>query len=283
MNNIQEKVVLITGATSGIGKASAMGIAKLGATVVIVARDKNKGEIVKDEIIKESGNRNVHLLLSDLSLMRSIKELAKEFKSRFNRLDVLINNAGGIFGKRILTEEGLEYTFALNHIAYFLLTGLLLDILKKSAPSRIINVASEGHRFHGIDLDNLQGERGFSGLRAYDQSKLCNILFTYELARRLEGTGVTANCLHPGMVDSNFGNTASFWFRLLVRIGKPILITPERAAKAIIYLATSKDVEGSNGKYFIGRRPAESSRISYDREIQKKLWEISEKITGVKY
>lgn len=283
MNNIQEKVVLITGATSGIGKASAMGIAKLGATVVIVARDKNKGEIVKDEIIKESGNRNVHLLLSDLSLMRSIKELTKEFKSRFNRLDVLINNAGGIFGKRILTEEGLEYTFALNHIAYFLLTGLLLDILKKSAPSRIINVASEGHRFHGIDLDNLQGERGYSGLRAYDQSKLCNILFTYELARRLEGTGVTANCLHPGMVDSNFGNTASFWFRLLVKVGKPILITPERAAKAIIYLASSKDVEGVNGKYFIGKRPAESSRISYDRVIQKKLWEISEKITGVKY
>jgi NAD(P)-dependent dehydrogenase (short-subunit alcohol dehydrogenase family) len=283
MVDMKDKVILITGATSGIGKSAGFGLAKTGAVVVIVARDKNKGEKVRQEIIEQSGNKNIHLLVSDLSLMRSVRGLAEEFKNKFDRLDVLINNAGGIFGKRILTEEGLEYTFALNHIAYFLLTNLLLDILKKSAPSRIINVASEGHRFHGIDLENLQGEKGYSGLRAYDQSKLCNILFTYELSRRLEETGVTANCLHPGMVDSNFGSTASFWFRLLVKIGKPILITPERAARAIIYFATSPEVAHVTGKYFIGRRPAESSKVSYNREIQRRLWEISESITGVKF
>lgn len=160
-----------------------------------------------------------------------------------------------------------------------MLTNLLIDLLKKGAPSRIINVASEAHRFHGIDFDNLQGEKGYSGLRAYDQSKLCNIFFTYELARHLEGTGVTANCLHPGMVDSNFGNTASLWFRLLMKIGKPILITTGRAARAIIYLATSPNIEGISGRYFIGRRSVKSSRISYDRDIQKKLWEISEKLS----
>jgi len=280
--DMNKKICLITGATSGIGRAVAKGIAELGYTVVMVCRDPNKGDSVKKEIIDATGNNEIFLLTADLSLQKSIRKLVDEFKKKFNRLDVLINNAGGIFGKRILTEEGIEYTFALNHIAYFLLTHLLLDVLKKSAPSRIINVASEGHRFHGIDLENLQGEKGYSGLRAYDQSKLCNILFTYELARRLHGTGVTVNCLHPGMVDSNFGKTASLWFRLLVKIGKPILITPERAARAIIYLASSPDVEAITGKYFIGRKPAESSKISYDESIQKRLWEISEKLTGIK-
>lgn len=276
------KLCLVTGATSGIGRATAKGLAELGAHVLIVGRDKSKCVAVRDEIVKSTGNKNVYILTADLSLQRSIRELAEEFKNRFDRLDVLINNAGGIFGKRIITEEGIEYTFALNHLAYFLLTNLLLDMLKKSAPSRIVNVASEGHRFHGIDMNNLQGERGYSGLRAYDQSKLCNVLFTYELARRLEGTGVTANCLHPGMVDSNFGNTASFWFRLLVKIGKPILITPERAAKSIIYLASSPDVNDINGRYFIGRRQAKSSKISHDVRIQQKLWKISEKLAGIK-
>ncbi len=273
------KVCIVTGASSGIGKATAIGLARAGATLVMVCRNTEKGEEARREIISLTGNESVHLFIADLSLQKSIRKFANEFRERFNKLDVLINNAGGIFGKRILTEEGIEYTFALNHIAYFLLTKLLLDLLKSSAPSRIINVASEGHRFHGIDFENLQGERGFNGLRAYNQSKLCNILFTYELARQLEGTGVTVNCLHPGMVDSNFGNTASLWFRLLVKIGKPILISPEKAAKAIIYLALSPDVEGVTGKYFIGRRQARSSRISYDSEVQRKLWEISERIT----
>lgn len=282
MKKMNGKICLITGATSGIGKETAKGLAELGATIVMVGRDREKGEEVKKEIIETTGNKNIHLLIADLSLQKSIKNLAHSFKERFTHLDVLINNAGGIFGRRIITEEGIEYTFALNHIAYFLLTHLLLDILKKRTPSRIINVASEGHRFHRIDFDNLQGEKGYSGLRAYDQSKLCNILFTYELARRLEGSGITVNCLHPGMVDSNFGNTGPLWFRLLIKIGKVILITSERAARAVIYLASSSDVERITGKYFIGRKPARSSRISYDVGIQKRLWEVSEKVTGIK-
>ena len=193
-----EKVCLITGATSGIGKATAMGLANMGASVVMVGRDRGRGEAALAEIKEKSANASVDLLLADLSSQEEVRRLADEFKEAYPRLDVLINNAGVFRSERITTADGLEMTFAVNHLAYFLLTNLLLDVLKASAPSRIVNVSSGDHRNGTIDFDDLQGEKGYKGAKAYSQSKLANVLFTYELARRLEGTGVSANCLHPG-------------------------------------------------------------------------------------
>src|SRR5215203_5258725 len=193
-----EKVCLITGATSGIGKATAMGLATMGASVVMVGRDRGRGEAVMAEIKEKSSNASVDLMLADLSSQEEIRRLTDEFKEAYPRLDVLIINAGLFRGERITTADGLETTFAVNHLAYFLLTKLLLDVLKASAPSRIVNVSSGEQRNGTIDFDDLQGEKGYKGAKAYSQSKLANVLVTYELARRLEGTGVTANCLHPG-------------------------------------------------------------------------------------
>jgi retinol dehydrogenase 14 len=195
-----EKVCLITGATSGIGKATAIGLANMGASVVMVGRDRGKGQAALAEIKERSANASVDLMLADLSSQEDLRRLADEFKEAYPRLDVLVNNAGVIRSRRIRTADGIEMTFAVNHLAYFLLTNLLLDVLKASAPSRIVNVASGEQRNGTIDFDDLQGEMGYKGAKAYSQSKLATVLFTYELARKLEGTGVSANCLHPGVV-----------------------------------------------------------------------------------
>jgi retinol dehydrogenase 14 len=197
---MDEKVCLITGATSGIGKATAMGLARMGASVVMVGRDRGRGEAALAEVKGKSANASVDLMLADLSSQEDIRRLADEFKEAYPRLDVLVNNAGVIRSRRIRTADGIEMTFAVNHLAYFLLTNLLLDVLKASAPSRIVNVASGEQRNGTIDFDDLQGEMGYKGAKAYSQSKLATVLFTYELARKLEGTGVSANCLHPGVV-----------------------------------------------------------------------------------
>src|ERR687890_2028432 len=204
-----EKVCLITVATSGIGKATAMGLANMGAGVVMVGRDQGKGEAALAEIREQSANASVDLMLADLSSQEQIRRLADEFNEAYPRLDVLINDAGLFRSERITTAEGLEMTFAVNHLAYFLLTRLLLDVLKASSPSRIVNVSSGDHTNGTIDFDDLQGEKGYKGAKAYSQSKLATVLFTYELARRLEGTGVTANCLHPGVVGTNLGSGVS--------------------------------------------------------------------------
>jgi NAD(P)-dependent dehydrogenase (short-subunit alcohol dehydrogenase family) len=204
-----EKVCLITGATSGIGKATAMGLANMGASVVMVGRDRDRGEAALADIKEKSANASVDLMLADVSSQEQIRRLADDFKEAYPRLDVLINNAGVIRSERITTADGLETTFAVNHLAYSLLTNLLLDVLKASAPSRIVNVASGEQRNGTIDFDDLQGEKGYKGAKAYSQSKLATVLFTYELARRLEGTGVTANCLHPGVVGTNLGSGVS--------------------------------------------------------------------------
>src|SRR5215210_5786673 len=200
-----EKICLITGASSGIGKATAMGLANMGASVVMVGRDRGRGEAAMAEIKEKSPNASVDLMLADVSSQQEIRRIADEFKDAHPRLDVLINNAGVFSSKRITSADGIEMTFAVNHLAYFLLTNLLLDVLKDSAPSRIVNVASGEQRNATIDFDELQGEKGYKGAKAYSQSKLANVLFTYELARRLEGTGITANCLHPGVVGTNLG------------------------------------------------------------------------------
>jgi retinol dehydrogenase-14 len=279
-----EKVCLITGATSGIGKATAMELASMGASVVMVGRDRGRGEAALDEIKEKSANPSVDLMLADLSSQEEIRRLTDEFKEAYPRLDVLINNAGLFRGERITTADGLETTFAVNHLAYFLLTKLLLDVLKASAPSRIVNVSSGEQRNGTIDFDDLQGEKGYKGPKAYSQSKLATVLFTYELARRLEGTGVTANCLHPGgriPVRTNFGSGVTGVLGFMVRALRPFMINPQKGAETSIYLASSPEVEGLSGRYFVNKAEARSSDVSYDKRLARRLWEVSADLTNL--
>jgi len=276
--SMQGKICLVTGATSGIGKATALGLAQMGATVVMVGRDREKGEAVQREIKTKSGNEAVDLLLADLSSQESIRQLAEDFLQRYTKLHVLINNAGLISLRRRETVDGLEVTFAVNLLAPFLLTNLLLDVIKASAPSRIINVSSASHEAGYINMDDL--ERHYRYLRAYGQSKLALVLFTYELARRLQGTGVTANCLHPGFVASNFGQngTGPISRAVVNLIFSSFGISPEEGAKTSIFLATSPEVEGVTGKYFVKSIPKRSAPITYDETLQGKLWEESARL-----
>ena len=275
-------VYLITGANAGIGRETALALARQGATVVMVARNRERGEAALSGVRAESGNADVHLLLADLSSQRQVRALAEAFKARFDRLDALINNAGVVIGRRTLTEDGVEMTFAVNHLAPFLLTHLLLDTLKASAPARVVTVASEAHRRAGrLDFANLQGERRYNDWGAYSASKLANILFTYELARRLEGTGVTANCLHPGLVRTDLAYFGSAIVRLVWRVITPMMISPRKAAETPVYLASSPEVEGVSGQYFSDKRPRRSSDASYDEAAQRELWRVSERLTGL--
>lgn len=275
------KVCLITGATSGIGKATAVGLASMGASIVMVGRDRGRGEAALAEIKERSPNASVDLLLADLSSQEDIRRLAGEFKEAYPRLDVLINNAGVIRSKRVTTADGIEMTFAVNHLAYFLLTNLLLDVLEASAPSRIVNVASGEQRNGSIDFDDLQGEKGYKGAKAYSQSKLATVLFTYELARRLEGTGVSANCLHPGVVGTNLGSGVSGVFGFTVRALTPLMKSPEKGAETSVYLASSPEVEGLSGRYFVKKAEARSSDLSYDERLARRLWEVSADLTNL--
>jgi retinol dehydrogenase-14 len=274
-----EKVCLITGATSGIGRATAMGLANMGAGVVMVGRDRGRGEAALADIREKSANASVDLMLADLSSQEEIRRLADDFKEAYPRLDVLINDAGLFRSQRITTADGIEMTFAVNHLAHFLLTNLLLDVLKSSVPSRIINVSSGDHSNGTIDFDDLQGEKGYKGAKAYSQSKLANVLFTYELARRLEGTGISANCLHPGVVGTNFGSGVSGVFGFMVRALRPLMKSPEKGAETSIYLASSPEVEGLSGRYFVKKAEARSSDVSYDERIARRLWEVSAQLT----
>jgi NAD(P)-dependent dehydrogenase (short-subunit alcohol dehydrogenase family) len=274
------KTVLVTGATGGIGKVAALELARMGANVALVARNKSKGEAVLEEIKKATGNANLELYLADLSSMAEIRKLADEFKSKHARLDVLVNNAGAYYNERKLSVDGLEMTFALNHIAYFLLTNLLLDALKAAPKARVVSVSSAAHTSGKINFDNLQGEKKFSGWQAYSDSKLENVLFTIELARRLEGSNVTANCLHPGFVKTAFGSGNSGFIAVLLGLAQNLMaITPEAGADTIIYLASSDEVEGVTGQYFEKRKVKASSAASLDQTTQKKLWDVSAKQT----
>jgi NAD(P)-dependent dehydrogenase (short-subunit alcohol dehydrogenase family) len=279
---MSEKICLITGATSGIGKATAMGLANMGASVVMVGRDRGRGEAALAEIKEGSANASVNLMLADLSSQDEIHRLAGEFKEAYPRLDVLINNAGLFRSERITTQDGLETTFAVNHLAYYLLTQLLLDVLEASAPSRIVNVASGDHSNGTIDFDDLQAEKAYKGAKAYSQSKLATVLFTYELASRLEGTGVTANCLHPGAgVRTNFGSGVTGVFGFMVRALRPFMKSPEKGAETSVYLASSPEVEGLSGGYFVKKAEARSSGASHDERIARRLWEASADLTRV--
>jgi len=280
-SGMDEKVCLITGATSGIGKATATGLANMGASVVMIGRDRGRGEAALAEVKEKSTGASLNLMLADLSSQEEIRRLADEVKESYPRVDVLINNAGVIRSERITTADGLETTFAVNHLAHFLLTNLLLDALKASAPSRIVNVASGEQRNGTIDFDDLQGEKGYKGAKAYSQSKLATVLFTYELARRLEGTGVTANCLHPGVVGTNLGSGVSGVFGFTVRALTPLMKSPEKGAETSVYLASSPEVEGLSGRYFAKKAEARSSDASYDERLARRLWEASADLTNL--
>lgn len=281
-NEMKDKVVLITGATNGIGKITALELAKKGAKVVIVGRNAAKTAATLSEIRSQSGNSGVDSLLADLSSQAQVRSLAEEFKQKYQRLDVLVNNAGAVFSQRQETVDGYEMTFAFNHLSCFLLTNLLLDLVKASAPSRIVNVSSAAHTFGPLNFDDLMSTHyGMAGFKAYGQSKLANVMFTYELARRLEGTGVTVNVLHPGVVNTGFGKNNQGIMNLALKVFGLFSLTPEQGAQTSIYLASSPEVAGVSGKYFDHCKPVASSKASYDQAAQNRLWEISEKLTGL--
>lgn len=274
--NMNGKVCLVTGGTNGIGKATAQALAQMGATVVIVGRDAQKAALVSKEIQESSGNPNVDWLLADLSSQQDIRRLASEFKIKYLKLHVLINNAGGTFMTRQLSVDGIEMTFSLNHLAYFLLTNLLLDTILASSPARIINVSSDAHSGGKIEFDNLQGERSYSGIGPYGNSKLANILFTNELARRLEGTGVTVNALHPGLVSTGFGkNNPGLLMKIMGVIIPLIARSPEKGAETSIYLVSSPAVQNITGKYFVDCKVTQPAPQATDSAVAKKLWDVS--------
>lgn len=269
------KTCLVTGGSSGIGKATALGLARLGARVGIVCHNVAHGEAARREIGAAAGENGVDLFLADLTSGAAIRELAAAVHDRYSQLQVLVNNAGGLFTQRIVTVDGLEQTFALNHLAYFHLTNLLLDLLKAGAPARIVSVSSDAQASGSINFADLQGARAFSPMYAYSQSKLANVLFTYELARRLAGTGVTANCLHPGAVRTGFGHNATGIWRLLLLLYRPFMISPQDGAATSIYLASSPKVEGMSGRYFVKQQPVRSSPASYNTTVARQLWDVS--------
>jgi len=273
------KVCLITGATSGIGAVTAEALARQGAKVVLVGRNPEKCARTKEQIQARTGNPDVETLVADLSSQQQVRQLAQDFLTRHARLDVLVNNAGGLWTKRQETVDGVEMTFAVNHLAYFLLTNLLLDRLKASAPARIVNVASAAHRRTELPFDDLMGQKSFSGWRAYKQSKLANLLFTYELARRLEGSGVTANALHPGWVATGFATNNDWVGGFLQVAARLFALSSEEGARTIIYLASSPEVANVSGQYFVKCRPVVSSAASLDRSSAERLWGMSEQFT----
>jgi NAD(P)-dependent dehydrogenase (short-subunit alcohol dehydrogenase family) len=275
------RTCMITGASSGIGRATALALARMGARLVLVCRSRERGEETIAEIGAQTGNRDTVLMLADLSAQQSIRQLAREFLATDRPLHVLVNNAGVVNLRRELTVDGIETVFAVNHLAYFLLTLLLLDRLKASAPARIVNVASDAHRFGAMNFDDLGGQHRYRTMRIYGQSKLANILFTYELARRLRGTPVTVNCLHPGTVATGLGQNNGAWAKVLTRMLSPFFRTPESGAATSIYLASSAAVDGVSGKYFSNCKEARSSPASHDEEAARRLWEISARMTGV--
>jgi len=274
--DLSGKTIIVTGANSGIGKFAARGLARMGASVTMVARSRERGEKALQEVQAVSTNNNVRLMLCDLSSQVSIREFAAAFKSENDRLDVLLNNAGSNYFKRHESVDGLELTFALNHMGYFVMTNLLLNIIKASAPARIVNVSSDEHRVDRIAFDDLQRERDY-GTNVYSETKLMNVLFTYELARRLEGTGVTVNTMHPGFSRTNFGRRDNGLLgKFFVPVASLFGRSPERGAETAIYLASSPEVEGVTAKYFVDKQVVPTVDLSYDEAVQTRLWEASE-------
>src|SRR5438309_5819929 len=276
---MRDKVVMVTGANSGIGKAATLALAKMSATVVMVARNAEKGESARSEIIKESQNNSVDLLIADLSSLDSVRQLAAEFQKKYSKLHVLINNAGLFNQRRHVTTNGYENTFATNYLAPFLLTNLQLDMLKANAPSRIINVSSVGHYNGHINFDDINLEKEYGGWKAYGQSKLALVLFTHELAKKLQGTGVTVNAVHPGTVATNIWSRPLGPVGFIMALPKLFMTSPAQGAETIVYLASSPEAKGLNGEYVEKLKVKKSSDESYNEEIALRLWDISAKLT----
>ena len=276
------KTVLITGGTGGIGRAAAIGLASMGARVGITGRDRARAERSAADIARESGNPAVDVFAADMSSQAEVRRLASEVLAAYPRLDVLLNNVGGFWAHRHVTADGLEHTFALNHLAPFLLTSLLLERLIASAPARIVTVSSGAQSMGRIDFDDLMGEGKYSGQRAYNQSKLANVMFTYELAKRLKGTGVTATVLHPGMTSTGFGaeDTARGWGPMIA-VMRLFMKKPEQGAETSVYLASSLKAEGLTGQYFANRTPKQSHQASYDGVTTARLWQVSADLVGL--
>jgi NAD(P)-dependent dehydrogenase (short-subunit alcohol dehydrogenase family) len=278
---MKDKVVVITGATSGIGEVAADHLAQRGARIVFVARDRTRGEAMRKHLRAVAGHTDHTVHYADLSLLADQKRVGHEIADSEPQIDVLINNAGAMFTKRQETADGLEKTFALNHMSYFTVTNMLLDRLKATRGARIVSTASTAHRFGKLDLDDLQSKKSYSTFGVYGVSKLCNILFTRELAKRLAGTGVTANCLHPGGVNTRFGDNNSGLLSVVFKLGKRFMITPEQGAQTIIYLASSPDVAGKTGGYYDKCKLAGTSKAAQSDADAKRLWDLSARIAGL--
>ena len=278
---MKDKIVLITGGSSGIGKATAIALAKQGATILFVSRHEQRGRQALTDIRQESKNKHIYYFCYDLSLMTDVQRLAFEIKSKFDKIDILINNAGIMPGRYTLTSEGLEVCWAINYLAGFLLTLLLTDLLMKSNAGRIINVSSEAHRLGQLNLNQPASPDKYSSFTAYCDSKLANILFTYELSRRLELTNIKVNCLHPGVIASSFGSTGYGMLKWLFRLGRPFMKSTKKGADTVIYLATSPEVARITGKYFKNRKIVKSAKDTYSTHLARRLWIFSEEQTGL--
>jgi retinol dehydrogenase 14 len=274
-NLLKDKICMVTGANSGIGKAAATKFALMGAKTVLVCRDERKGTVVRKEIESLGDDRSVELMLADLSSLDSVRKLASDYSQKHDRLDVLANNAAVVEGSRVITKDGLEEVFVVNYLSQFLLTNLLLPTLKVSTPSRIVNVTSSVHAH--IDFDDLQTEKGYNAIKSYGQSKLAQILFTRELAQRLAGSGVTANCVHPGAVRTHLGDEGGL-VGIGIRLARPFYMSPEKGAETLVYLCTSPEVDGITGEYFYKKKvhPA-----PFNETDAKRLWDISMKLSGL--
>jgi retinol dehydrogenase-14 len=282
MTDLAGRTCLVTGASSGIGEETALGLARLGARVILVGRNRERGERALARVRAESGNAAVELRLADLASLSEVRRLAGEVLETCPRLHLLVNNAGVVNLRRSTSVDGFETMFAVNHLACFLLTNLLLERLIASAPARVVNVASEAHRFGTLEIDDLQSERSYGAMRSYGRSKCANILFTYELAKRLEGTGVTAHCVHPGAVATRLGHNNGVLGRLVTGLLRPFFRSPARGAGPSLHAATAEELEGVTGRYFSSRGEIRSAASTYDPTLAKQLWERSTALTGLR-
>ncbi len=272
---------LITGANSGIGLETAIALAQMGATIIMACRNLDKANVAKETIIAKSGNKEVHILLADFADQESIRTMAKQFYENFDGLEVLVNNAGLIAQDRMETADGYEYTFAVNHLGYFMTTCLLIDALKAGDQARIVNVSSEAHRVGSINFEDIHGRKEYSNIQAYAQSKLANILFTRSLAKKLKNAGITVNSLHPGVVNTNFAGDSSLWMRGMMLLAKPFMVSPKEGAATSIYLASSPKVAKVSGQYFAKRKPKRPATRATNPKVEEELWKLSESLTGV--
>lgn len=273
---MQDKIVLISGANSGIGKATALELAKQGAHVVMLCRSQERGQSAMQEIIQQTGNQKVDLMLCDLASQESIKEFGAHFRANYPHLDVLVNNAGGIFGKRKLSPDGLEYSFALNHMGYFLCTHELMPALLEGEMKRVVNVSSFAHQFvRKLDWGNIQGERSYNQLYNYGLSKLFNIYFTKSLAEKYKDVGIISNSLHPGTINTSFGDTAVGFLKRLINLGRRFLTSPQKGAKTSVFLASDPSVDGISGEYYRNAKVKKPSKLAREKEKAEQLWQIS--------